>query len=57
MTTTPTTLTYSLEKFLSRFEQKIDRQFAEVNQKLEKMDSRFDKIDDRHSLKSNSDRT
>jgi hypothetical protein len=57
MTTTPTTLTYSLEEFLSRFEQKIDRQFAEVNQKLEKMDSRFDKIDDRHSLKSNSDRT
>jgi hypothetical protein len=57
MTTTPITLTYSLEEFLSRFEQKIDRQFAEVNQKLEKMDSRFDKIDDRHSLKSNSDRT
>ena len=36
MTTTPTTLTYTLEEFLSRFEQKIDRQFAEINQKMDR---------------------
>jgi len=33
-TNTPTTLTYTLEEFLERFEQRIDKQFTEVNQKL-----------------------
>jgi chromosome segregation ATPase len=45
MTTTPTTLTYTLEEFLARFEQKMDRQFAEVNQKLEKIDERLSKLE------------
>ena len=45
MTTTPTTLTYTLEEVLSRFEQKMDRQFAEVNQKLEKIDDRLNKLE------------
>jgi predicted nuclease with TOPRIM domain len=62
MTTTPTTLTYTLEEVLSRFEQKMDRQFIEINQKMDrqfaeinqKMDRQFaevnqklEKIDDR----------
>jgi len=34
MTTNPSTLTYSLEEFMSRFEQKIDKQFTEMNQKM-----------------------
>lgn len=45
MTTTPPTLTYTLEEILSRFEQKMDRQFAEVNQKLEKIDDRLNKLE------------
>jgi len=45
MTTTPPTFTYTLEEILSRFEQKIDRQFAEVNQKLEKIDDRLNKLE------------
>jgi predicted nuclease with TOPRIM domain len=45
MTTTPTTLTYTLEEVLSRFEQKMDRQFAELNQKLEKIDDRLSKLE------------
>ncbi len=60
MTANPPTITYTLEEFLSRFEQKIDRQFAEVNQKFsevnQKMDRQFteinqklEKIDDRLS--------
>jgi len=45
MTTTPPTFTYTLEEILSRFEQKMDRQFAEVNQKLEKIDDRLNKLE------------
>jgi len=36
MTTTPTTVSYTLEDVLDRFEQKMDRQFAEVNQKMDR---------------------
>jgi len=45
MTNNPPTLTYTLEDFLLRFEQKMDRQFAEVNQKLEKIDDRLTKLE------------
>lgn len=45
MTTNPTTLTYTLEDFLSRFELKMDRQFSEVNQKLEKIEDRLTKLE------------
>jgi predicted nuclease with TOPRIM domain len=45
MTTTPPTFTYTLEEILSRFEQKMDRQFAEINQKLEKIDDRLNKLE------------
>ena len=45
MTTIPTTLTYSFEEVLSRIEQKMDRQFTEVNQKLEKIDERLTKLE------------
>ena len=38
MTTIPTTVSYTLEDVLDRFEQKMDRQFAEVNQKLNKLE-------------------
>jgi hypothetical protein len=31
MTTNPPTLTYTLEEILSRLDQKIEKQFAEVN--------------------------
>jgi DNA anti-recombination protein RmuC len=34
--TTQTTLTFTLEEFLTKFEQKMDKQFAEVNQKMDK---------------------
>ncbi|PLS67537.1 MAG: hypothetical protein CV045_13050, partial [Cyanobacteria bacterium M5B4] len=33
MTTSPT-ITYTLEEFLMRFEQKIDRQFADLKQEI-----------------------
>jgi predicted nucleic acid-binding Zn-ribbon protein len=37
MTTSPqTTISYTLEDFLERFEQKIDKQLAEINQKIDK---------------------
>jgi septation ring formation regulator EzrA len=42
MTSSPTTLTYSLEDFLERFEQRIERKFAEMDQK---MDKRFAEMD------------
>jgi len=51
MTTTPPTLTYTLEEILSRFEQKMDRQFAEINQKIDRqfaeVNQKLEKIDDR----------
>jgi predicted nuclease with TOPRIM domain len=64
MTTTPSTLTYSLEEVLFRFEQKMDRQFAEVNQKMDrqfvevnqKMDRQFVEVSqkmDRQSAEVN----
>jgi len=34
--TTQTTLTFTLEEFLTKFERRIDQQFAEVNQKMDK---------------------
>jgi len=34
--TTQTTLTFTLEEFLTKFEQRIDQKFAEVNQKMDK---------------------
>jgi len=37
------TVTYTLEEIVSRFEQKMDRQFAEINQK---MDRQFEKVDE-----------
>jgi len=46
MTANPPTITYTLEEFLSRFEQKIDRQFAEVNQK---MDRQFAEVNQKFS--------
>jgi DNA anti-recombination protein RmuC len=36
MTSNPTTLTYSLEEFLERFEQRIERRFAEMDLKMDK---------------------
>jgi len=42
--TTQTTLTYTLEEFLTKFEQRIDRQFAEVNQR---MDRQFAEVNQR----------
>ncbi|MEB3338390.1 MAG: hypothetical protein VKJ46_13065 [Leptolyngbyaceae bacterium] len=36
MTNLPPTVTYSLEDILIRFEQKMDKQFAEVSQKMDK---------------------
>ncbi len=53
--TTQTTLTYTLEEFLTKFEQRIDRQFAEVNQKMDKqfaevnqrMDRQFAEVNQR----------
>jgi len=53
--TNPQTVTYSLEEFLTRFEQKIDRQFAEINQKMDKqfaeinqkMDKQFAEVNQR----------
>jgi predicted nuclease with TOPRIM domain len=52
MTTTPTTVSYTLEDVLDRFEQKMDKQFAEVNQKMDrqfaevnqKMDRQFAEV-------------
>jgi len=52
MTTTPITVSYTLEDVLDRFEQKMDRQFAEVNQKMDrqfaevnqKMDRQFAEV-------------
>ena len=39
MTTTPrTTVTYSIEDILERIESKMDNQFAEVNQRLTKLE-------------------
>jgi len=34
--TTQTTLTFTLEEFLTKFEQRIDQKFADVNQKMDK---------------------
>jgi chromosome segregation ATPase len=45
MTNPPPTLTYTLEEVLTRFEHKMDNQFAEVNQKLEKIDQRLNKLE------------
>ncbi|HCQ22613.1 MAG TPA: DUF4164 domain-containing protein, partial [Anabaena sp. UBA12330] len=36
MTTNPPILTYTLEEILSRLDQKIEKQFAEVNQKMDR---------------------
>ncbi|MDX1977040.1 MAG: hypothetical protein SFT94_05145 [Pseudanabaenaceae cyanobacterium bins.68] len=51
MTNTPPTLTYTLEEVLSRFEQKVDRQFTEINQKLtdinQKIDRQFAEVNQR----------
>ena len=48
MTTTPTTVSYTLEDVLDRFEQKMDRQFAEVNKQFaeanQKMDRQFAEV-------------
>ena len=48
MTTTPTTVSYTLEDVLDRFEQKMDRQFAEVNKQFaevnQKMDRQFTEV-------------
>jgi predicted nucleic acid-binding Zn-ribbon protein len=52
MTTTPTTVSYTLDDVLDRFEQKMDKQFAEVNQKMDrqfaevnqKMDRQFAEV-------------
>jgi len=41
MTNTSPTLSYSLEDFLLRFEQRIDRQFTEINQKLEQVNQKL----------------
>ena len=44
MTTSPkTTISYTLEDILDRLEQKIDRQFAEVNQKIDKQSAEVNK--------------
>ena len=46
MTTNPaTTVTYSLEEVLTRFEQKMDKQFAEVNQKLDEVNQKLVKLE------------
>ncbi|MEB3338788.1 MAG: hypothetical protein VKJ46_15065 [Leptolyngbyaceae bacterium] len=45
MTNPPPTLTYSLEEILTRLEQKIDKQFTEVNQRLDKVDDRLTKLE------------
>jgi transketolase len=48
MTTIPTTVSYTLEDVLDRFEQKMDRQFAEVNKQFseanQKMDRQFAEV-------------
>ncbi len=57
-TNPPTTLTYTLEEVLTRFEQnmnqkfaevnqKMDKQFAEVNQKFVEVNQKLEKIDNR----------
>ena len=43
MTTNPPTLTYTLEEILSRLDQKIEKQFTEVNQKLAEVNQKMDK--------------
>jgi len=45
MTTNPPTLTYTLEEILSRLDQKIEKQFTEVNKKLETIDGRLNKLE------------
>ncbi len=39
MTDTPTTLTYTLEQVLERFEQRVERQLTEISQKLNRLES------------------
>ncbi|MEB3193418.1 MAG: DUF4164 domain-containing protein [Snowella sp.] len=43
MTTTPTTVSYTLEDVLDRFEQKMDRQFAEVNKQFAEVNQKIDR--------------
>jgi predicted nuclease with TOPRIM domain len=43
MTTTPTTVSYTLEDVLDRFEQKMDRQFAEVNKQFAEVNQKMDR--------------
>ena len=43
MTTTPTTVSYTLEDVLDRFEQKMDRQFAEVNKQFAEANQKMDR--------------
>jgi chromosome segregation ATPase len=43
MATDPPILTYTLEEVLTRFEQKMDRQFTEVNQKFDKFEQKMDR--------------
>ena len=43
MTTTPTTVSYTLEDVLDRFEQKMDRQFAEVNKQFTEVNQKMDR--------------
>jgi chromosome segregation ATPase len=44
MTTTPTTVSYTLEDVLDRFEQKMDRQFAEVNKQFAEVNKQFAEV-------------
>lgn len=37
------TISYTLEEFLLRFEQRIDRQFSELNQRIDKLDEKMDR--------------
>ena len=43
MTTTPTTVSYTLEDVLDRFEQKMDRRFAEVNKQFTEVNQKMDR--------------
>jgi predicted nucleic acid-binding Zn-ribbon protein len=50
MTTSPqTTISYTLEDFLERFEQKIDKQLAEINQKIDKQSAELNQKIDKQS--------
>ncbi len=37
------TISYTLEEFLLRFEQRIDRQFSELNQRIDKLDEKMNR--------------